>query len=596
MVSEGQGQKRLTAILAADVVGYSRLMEADERATVATLDGHRAVFQAQVSGHGGRVVDTVGDSVLAVFPSTIGAVEAAIAIQGELRGRNQSLPDDRRMAFRIGVNLGDIIEKDDGTVYGSGVNVAARLESLAEPAGICLSGSAYEQVDGKLEAGFEDLGEHQVKNISRPVRAYRVATGQPAPAGSDEASLALPDKPSIAVLAFDNLSGDAEQEYFADGIAEDLITDLSRFRWLFVTARNSTFAYKGRSPDVRQVGSELGVRYVLEGSVRKGGNRVRVTAQLIDATSGNHLWAERFDRQVDDLFELQDEITEAIISSVGPELDALERKRARRKPPESLDAWECYQRGLSSLYQFTREGNEDAQQLFTRAIELDPSFATAHAALAYAFALAVNSGFASDKDKALEQMYRATQKAVAADENDAFVHAALARYYTYVGEYQAAIESVQSAIDLNPNFANAHHVRALALISLNRGKESIEADDTAARLSPRDPMCGYYDAARSIACFLLQNYEHALDFAEKATRRSVMVGFWPYTLKASALAQLDRPEEAARALKEARRLNPELSLEFVRRATWWSHHDLDNLFEGLIAAGLADPGDPATDV
>jgi TolB-like protein/class 3 adenylate cyclase/tetratricopeptide (TPR) repeat protein len=592
-LSEARVQQKLAAILAADVVGYSRLMEADERATLAALDSHRATFRTHVPAHGGRIVDTAGDSVLAVFPSAIGAVEAAVAIQADLRVSNDPQPDDKRMAFRIGVNLGDIIEKDDGSIYGSGVNVAARLEGLAEPHGICLSGSAFEQVDGKIDVGFQDLGEHQLKNIARPVRAYRVAEAPATNPLSDvRPHFALPDKPSIAVLAFDNLSGDAEQEYLADGIAEDLITALSRFRWLFVTARNSTFAYKGRSPDVRTVGTELGVRYVLEGSVRKGANRVRVTAQLIDATSGNHLWADRFDRELADLFDLQDEITEAIISSVAPELDVIERDRARRKLPDSLDAWECYQRGLSHLYKFKKESNEEARHLFARATELDPDFATAYAALAYALALAVNNGFCEDKAEALEEMRLAAKRAIERDEKDAFGHAALARYYTYAGEYQAAIEAVQVAIDLNPNFANAHHVRALALISAGQPEESIEADNAAARLSPRDPMYGFYDAARAVACFMMRDYSRAIEFADKASRRPATVGFWPHVLKSSALAQFGQREEARQALEEAYRHQPDLSFEFMRGVIWWEHDKLDNLIDGLRIAGMSDTQTP----
>jgi adenylate cyclase len=337
-----EAKRRLAAILAADVVGYSRLMGADEEATIAALNASRNIFRDHITRRQGRIVDTAGDSVLAVFDSVVEAVRAAVEIQKNLAVRDSNLPEDRRMRFRIGVNLGDIVEQADGTIYGDGVNVAARLESLAEAGGICLSDSAHMLADGKLDAEFESIGEHTVKNITKPVRAYRVQSGNPSVTKDARLSLKLPDKPSIAVLPFDNLSGDPEQEYFADGIAEDLIAALSRFRWLFVTARNSTFAYKGRSLDVRQVGQELGVRYVLEGSVRKGGNRVRVTVQLIDAVTGNDLWADRFDRDVIDLFALQDEITEAIVASVGPELDVLERDRARRTPPENLDAWESY--------------------------------------------------------------------------------------------------------------------------------------------------------------------------------------------------------------------------------------------------------------
>jgi len=584
----------LAAILAADVAGYSRLMEADERATVATLDAHRAVFREHVAGHGGRIVDTAGDSVLAVFPSAIGAVEAAVAIQETLRDRNEDLPEDRRMRFRIGINLGDVIEKDDGSIYGSGVNVAARMESLAEPGGICVSGNVHDFVESKVDLSFEDIGEREVKNITRPVHAYRVGpAAATAATASSEKPLALPDKPSIAVLAFDNLSGDPEQEYFADGIAEDLITELSRLRWLFVTARNSSFAYKGRSPDVRQVGTELGVRYVLEGSVRKGANRIRVTAQLIDATTGNHVWAERYDRELADLFDLQDEITEAIVASVGPELDAMERERARRKPPENLDAWDSYQRGLWNLYQFTKDGNREARRLFDRAIKLDPSFAPAYAALSYAHNLAVNQGFTEDRAESLSQARQAALRAVAEDEKDAFGHTTLGRAYTYAGEDQAAINAIRTAIDLNPSFALAHHCLALAMIAVNNPEDSLRAANTASRLSPHDPMYAFYDAVRSVACFLMHDYEQAIEWAEAGRRRPTIIGFWPCVLLAAGLAHLGRREEATQALEEARRHEPNVSLEFIKRAVWWRHDRLDNLFEGLRKAGLEESGEPA---
>jgi adenylate cyclase len=585
-MAEPRVNRKLAAILSADVVGYSRLMADDEAATVDTIKQYRVAVGHVIERHKGRIVNAPGDNILAEFASAVEAVQAAVEIQRSIEGRNVELPEERRMHFRIGLNLGDVIEEDDGTIYGDGVNIAARMEALADEGGVCISSTIHDAVEGKLDFGFDFLGERPVKNIEKPVRVYRVQNGNPSVTNDAKPSLKLPDKPSIAVLPFDNLSGDPEQEYFADGIAEDLIAALSRFRWLFVTARNSTFAYKGSPSDVRQVGQELGVRYVLEGSVRKGGNRVRVTVQLIDAVTGNHLWADRFDRDVIDLFALQDEITEAIVASFGPELDLLERDRARRKPPKNLDAWESYQRGLSSLYLFKKDENEEAQRLLMRATELDPNFATAYAALAFAIALAVNSGFCVDRAQALKRMQRAARKAIATDEKDAFGHAALARFYTYAGEYQAAIDAIQTAVDLNPNFAYAHHVRALALISVNQAEESIEADNTAARLSPRDPMSGYYDAARAVACLLMRDYERAVDFAEKASQRPTIVGFWPYVLKSAALAHLGNLEGARRALGDARRHEPNLSREFIRDAIWWNHDQLDNLFEGLSKAGI----------
>ena len=333
-------KRRLAVILSADVAGYSRLMGDDERATMDTLNAYRDVFRRHISDRDGRVVDTAGDSVLALFNSIVEAVQCAVDVQGELEACNAGLPENRRMRFRVGVTLGDIFEQDDGTIYGNGVNVAARLESLAEPGGIWLSGSAHEQVEGKTNHSFEDVGTHPVKNIARPVRAFRVMGRETSDVPAPEKPHTSRSRPSIAVLPFDNLSGDTEQEYFADGMAEDLITALSRIRWLFVTARNSTFAYKGQAVDVKRVGQEMGVQYVLEGSVRKDGDRVRITAQLIEATTGNHIWAKRYDRKLADIFAIQDELTEAIVGEIEPELAEVERERAYREPPESLNAWD----------------------------------------------------------------------------------------------------------------------------------------------------------------------------------------------------------------------------------------------------------------
>ncbi|MDP6952574.1 MAG: adenylate/guanylate cyclase domain-containing protein, partial [Alphaproteobacteria bacterium] len=349
--------RRLAAILAADVAGYSRLMGDDEAATVAALNAARGVFKRHIAAQGGRVIDTAGDSVLAVFDSVVQSVGCALAVQSELAEANAARPENRRMAFRIGINLGDVIAQDDGTIYGDGVNIAARLESLANPGGIALSGSAFDQVEGKLDVDFAFLGEKDVKNIARKVRVYQAALGE---------SVAVPQRsettsPSIAVLPFDNLGGDGDQDYFADGICEDLITELSRLRWLAVTARNSSFTYKGKSVDVTQVGRELGVRYIVEGSVRRGGNRLRITAQLIDAASGNHVWAERYDRDFSDIFALQDEITETLVAALVREVGVVEQDRAHRKPPESLDAWETFQRGMWHCWKMTPDSVHQAE-------------------------------------------------------------------------------------------------------------------------------------------------------------------------------------------------------------------------------------------
>ena len=446
--------KRLAAILAADVAGYSRLMETDERATVATLDAYRAVFKEHVTAYGGRIVDTAGDSVLAIFPSAIGAVAAAKDIQEDLGTRNEALPEQQRMRFRLGVNLGDVIEKDDGSIYGSGVNVAARLESLAEPGGICLSGKVVEEVEGKSDCGFEDIGEHEVKNIARPVRAFHL-TDTKAPVAASGETLALPDKPSIAVLAFDNLSGDPEQEYFADGIAENLITALSRIRWLLVIARNSTFTYKGKAVDVKQVGREMGVRYVLEGSVRKAGGRVRISAQLIDADTGAHVWARRYDRELEDIFAVQDEITETIVAAIEPELGEVERERAHRKPPDSLDAWESYQRGLWHMWRMDAEDLAEARRLFQRAAELDPNFVQPLAASGYALFLEATNSYADSPLENFERALRLANKAISLDDKEALAHFTLGRIQTFRGEYDAAMER---AFTPKTKFTNASRI------------------------------------------------------------------------------------------------------------------------------------------
>ena len=389
-----EAKRTLLAILAADVAGYSRLMGDDERATMDMLNVCRDVFRKHISDHGGRVVDTAGDSVLATFPSVVEAVSCAVDVQGDLVECNADLPESRRMLFRIGVNLGDVFEQNDGTIYGDGVNVAARLEGLADPGKIAVSEDAYRQVEGKTELVFEDIGEHAVKNIVRPVRGYRIIVDEQISSVASSKAPAISARPSIAVLAFENLSGDQEQEYFADGIAEDLITELSRLRWLQVTARNSSFTYKGEAADVRQVGNDLGVRYVVEGSVRKVGDRVRITAQLIDTGTGNHLWAERYDRDLSDIFALQDEITETLVATLQGEVGEFERERAHRKPPESLDAWESYQRGLWHLWRMNAKDMAEARRLLQRAGNLDPNFAQAFAALGFAMFLQVFHSFA----------------------------------------------------------------------------------------------------------------------------------------------------------------------------------------------------------
>jgi adenylate cyclase len=367
-------QRRLAAIMAADMVGYSRLMNADEEGTIDRQKLFRkTLIDPQIAEKSGRIVNTSGDGMLVEFASVVDAVNCAVTIQKELSDQEGNIPAEKRIRYRIGINSGDVVVDGDD-ILGDGVNIAARLEALAEPGGICISDHAYQGARGKLDLEFEDMGPQQVKNISDPVRAWRWRNGLAAnaPALTDGARTApeLPDKPSIAVLPFNNMSGDAEQEYFADGMAEDIITELSRMPWFFVIARNSSFAYKGRSVDVKHVGIELGVAYVLEGSVRKAGNRLRINAQLIDARTGNHVWAERYDREITDIFDIQDEINQAIVSAVAPEFVSAEVRRSQRKNPADLDAWECVMRGRAHLWKMGRADSDEARALFKRAIEL----------------------------------------------------------------------------------------------------------------------------------------------------------------------------------------------------------------------------------
>jgi TolB-like protein len=386
MATPGQDriERRLAAILAADVAGYSRLMGADETGTARVLREHRTAVDPVVASHGGRIVKTTGDGVLLEFSSIVAAVECALAVQKLKAERNADVPEERRMLFRIGINLGDVlIEGDD--ILGDGVNIAARLEGIAEPGGICISASAYDHVRGKVDAEFADLGEQGLKNIARPVRVFRVHFG--GTAATARPALPLPDKPSIAVLPFQNMSGDPEQEYFADGIVEEIITALSRLRQLFVIARNSSFTYKGRAVDVKQVGRELGVRYVLEGSVRRAANRVRITGQLVDASTGAHLWADRFDGELEDIFDLQDRVTASVVGAIAPKLEQAEIERAKRKPTDSLDAYDYYLRGLASFYRGTKRATSEALQLLYLAIDLDPDFAPAYGMAAFCYVI-----------------------------------------------------------------------------------------------------------------------------------------------------------------------------------------------------------------
>jgi len=584
------GRRRLAAILAADVAGYSRLMSDDEPATVQSLQDARAVFRDRIDAHGGHLVDMSGDSVLATFASVVEAVRCAVEVQDRLKTDNQSLPERRRMQFRIGVNLGDVIEQADGTVYGDGVNVAARLEALAEPGGVTISGMAWEAVRGKIEAGFDFTGEHVVKNMPSPVRAYRV-TGPGASADAAiraapdaaKAGVSVFDRPAIAVLPFSNMSADREQEFFADGLTEDIITALAAWRSFPVIARNSTFAYKGQSPDIRLVGKELGARYVLEGSVRRIADRLRITAQLIDAGNGHHLWAERFDRQVEDIFALQDEITRRIAAIVAPEVERAEQKRLVSRDPSSLAAWEHYQRGVALLDKFSKKGNADAREMFTRAIALDANYALAYTGLAESHNRDLMLEYSDNREESAAGAFDAAKKAVGLDPTDSEAHDMLAVAHLWPNHYEAAVEEAEHAVGLNPSNARALAILAVALDALGRHDEAIERFEQSLQINPRDPRSHIYVTSLARAHLAARRYQDAVKIARKTISQRPDYPHSHYIL-ASALGQLGQLEEARTELAECERLQPGY---LARRARWQPYRDPaenEHLHAGVRAA------------
>ncbi len=582
-------ERRLAAILATDVVGYSRLIRADEEGTIAALKTLRSdLIDPKIAEHHGRIVKLMGDGMLAEFPSVVDAVRAAVETQQAVAEHNASLPEDRWIEFRVGINLGDVVIDGDD-IQGDGVNIAARLEGMAEPGGICISGKVYEEVRDRIDVPFEDLGEQAVKNIDRPVRVWRWLAGDGAAlAGPIEATLPLPlpDKPSIAVLPFDNMSGDPDQEFFADGIAEDIITQLSKFRSLFVIARNSSFSFKGQALDIKEVGQKLGVRYVVEGSVRRAGNRVRITAQLIDAVADAHLWAEHYDRELDDIFAVQDEVTQAIVTAIEPTLGSAELERARRVPTGKLDAWEAFQRGLWHVFRYKRDDNAKAQEFFRRATEIDGGFAPAHAGLAYTLFLSVMLGFGDDPALSVAAAYEAAQRAVALDPDDAFCQMTIGRIHEMTGAHDAAISAYEKALALNPNDASAHYLMGWALVFSERPEEGLQYVDDAIRLSPRDPRLWGFLTSKGMAFIAMARFEEALAWCRKATAQP-NAGVRAHFAEIVALVQLERIDEARQALDRVFAIKPDLDMNFVRNVAATMYPALaERYVDGLRKAGL----------
>src|SRR5262245_33554940 len=509
-------ERRLAAILAADVAGYSRLMGADDEGTLATLSTYRGVVDSLIAEHQGRVFGSAGDSVVAEFTSAVQSVRCAVAVQRAINRRNADLPDRQRMEFRIGVNLGDImVEKDN--LFGDGVNVAARIEEVADPADICISSAVYEQIAGKVSFPTSALGERTLKNIARPVSIYRVDWRLEDMQAREilRGNLSLPDKPSVAVLPFVNMSGDAEQEYFADGITEDIITALSRNRWFFVIARNSTFTYKKRAVDVKQVGRELGVRYVLEGSVRKAGNRVRINTQLVEADSGAHLWAERYDRDLSDVFALQDEITESVVAAIEPELLIVEGRRAARKNAAHLDAYDLFLRGMWHYYQFNPEDNRRAEDCMRKAMALDPHLAYGHLGLARVLHGRTLLDWSTDFDAEQRLAFEAAQRAVELDDKDPYCHYVFSVASRSAGLHQQALAQAQRAIDLNPNFALAYYALGSVRVYVGHFVEAIDPLLRVMRLSPNEPIAFIFYYFLGLAHYHQHDYLQAAQLAER---------------------------------------------------------------------------------
>ena len=575
-------ERRLAAIMATDVVGYSRLIRADEEGTIAALKALRAeLIDPKIAEHHGRIVKLMGDGMLAEFASAVDAVRSAVETQRTVAERNADLPEDKRIAFRVGINLGDVVVDGDD-IHGDGVNVAARLEGLAEAGGICISGGVYDQVRDRIDYPFEDLGEHQVKNIDRPVRVWRwlpnrgVTAGDTAP---PERPLPLPDKPAIAVLPFANMSADPEQEYFSDGLTEDIITALTHWRSFPVIARNSCFAYKNKPVDITQVARDLGARYLLEGSVRKGGARVRITAQLIDGTSGHHLWAEKYDRELDDIFEVQDDIVQHIAALVAPELARAELKRSINKQAQDLDAWDLCLRGMAPIRERTREGNAKARELFLRTIAIRPDYADAHAGLAMSYNQDVLIEVAEDRTATATQAMEAARRAIECDESSSWAHHELSTAYQWVNRLDDALAEARIAVDLNPN--DAYGLHALGNKSdLAGDPDGIAFMEKAQKLNPEDARLHTHLTFLARAYVNIGNHGAAVQRTRQAIRRRP--DYVPaYYILAIALGHLGELDEARATLAKCDELSP----NFVQSRQNWQPYagpaSNERLQEGL---------------
>lgn len=627
-------ERRLAAILAADVVGYSRLIREDEAGTLAALKSHREqLIEPKVAERKGRIVKLMGDGLLIEFPSAVEAVQCAVEIQHMIGDRNADVPEENRVTYRIGINIGDIVVEDND-IYGDGVNVAARLEGLSEPSGICVARNVFDQVKDKLDLTIEHLGEREVKNIAEPVTVYRVVLDDKAaelvtpvvhqaakptrrhwavaaaavagllvavggallwwqpwkpefePASMERMAFPLPDKPSIAVLPFNNLSGDQEQEYFSDGMTNDIITDLSKFKNLFVIASNSTFSYKGKAVKVQQVAEELGVRYVLEGSIQKTGERLRINAQLIDATTGHHLWAERYDRNAIDFFAIQEDIVRTIVANLAFQVHEAEIERALGKDTDNLEAYDYYQRGWQAFFGFTKEANNQALEFLEKAIELDPDYARAHGLLTWVH---VNNStgrysWGEDPDRSLDLALETARKAVALDPDDYFTHWSLGFAYLFHLEHDRALAEYERALALNPNDADLLIEMVELLIKIGRAEQAVEQAKMAMRINPHCPDWCFWNLGW--AQYIAGQYDDALATLNRMSNPPNGAR----RMLAAVLVRLDRLQEARAVMAAYIENGPDMTLEEMeaRRMLWKDREYLDRWIDDLRMAGMPE--------
>ncbi len=585
-------ERRLAAIMATDVVGYSRLIRADEEGTLTALQALRAdLIDPKIAEHHGRIVKLMGDGMLVEFASVVDAVHAAVETQQAVSDHNADVPADKRIEFRIGINLGDVVIDGDD-IQGDGINVAARLEGMAEPGGICVSGMVYEGVRDRIDVPFDDLGEQTLKNISRPIRVYRARMdGADTSARQQVATTASvrpsrPAKPSVAVLPFENMSGDPEQEYFADGIAEDIITSLSKLSQLLVIARNSSFTYKGKAVKVQEIARDLGVRYLIEGSVRKAGNRVRITAQLIDCDTGGHLWAERFDRELTDIFAMQDEVTQEIVSAMAVKLTADQRERLKTKGTRNMEAYDYFLRGREQQRLQTLEGSARAEALLKRVIHLDPEYAPAYAYLSFTYLTDFVNQWKATGDRSLERAYDFAQRSVEADDTDPYAHLALGHASLWTRQHDKAIAEYERTITLDPNFAAAYAALGLTLHYAGRSQDAIELIERGMRLDPHYPDVRLHWLAQ--AYFLLGRYEEAIELLNRRLVRKPDTDI-SRVLLAASYGHLGRKQEAETAWADALRINPNYSLEHrAKILPYKDPADFEKIVDGLRKAGLRE--------